>query len=337
VDLDAIPELRPGGWKLYGFADYPLTGTVPKSYLAYGDPFHPATVGYIAKRKKASKKLHVGPVSELECVTEELISSIGRLMPLEVADSRLVRLPVERGSAPDLRFMSRNFIARGVDQLLHGVELVAAYLGSPTEEMNKVFALDDKTQERQFYTVDQLLDVLHWWGRTDAEKRDLQDGFGKMLAFDALVGVQDRHAMNWGGIESIQAPDAPRRFAPLFDTARGLFQDHRESKLEEIDSSGERGAYIAQYAEKSRPVIGCQRPDGHRANHFALIAHSLSEHADALGPPIRLILGAFHIGRVERMLRRKFGRIITKRRVEYILALLEYRRSRLATILRDGT
>ena len=204
VNLRAIPVLEPGGWRLCTLEEVPLTGTVPKNYLAFGDPFGPETVGYIAKKKKSK-----GP-SELDCVTEEIISSIGRLLPIEIAKSRCVRLPsLTPGGPVDVRFMSRNFLRRGDEQLLHGLELVANYLDSNAAEVTEVFHLEEKREERRFYTVDQMLLVLKWWGRTEVERRSLCNSFGRMLAFDALVGAQDRHAMNWGGIECIKDPDAP--------------------------------------------------------------------------------------------------------------------------------
>ena len=57
-----------------------------------------------------------------ECVTEEIISKIGEMLPLEIARSRLVRVKKH-----DVRFLSRNFVIQGQYELLHGIELVAKY------------------------------------------------------------------------------------------------------------------------------------------------------------------------------------------------------------------
>lgn len=75
-----------------------LAGAVPKDYLAYGlpkrsksegseqDPLLIATSGFIAKKGRFS-------AAERECVTEEIISKIGAMLPVKMAKSRLVRIP----------------------------------------------------------------------------------------------------------------------------------------------------------------------------------------------------------------------------------------------------
>ena len=98
VNVRAIPLLPPNGWRLYTLEELPLVGAVPKNYLAYGDPRSPETLGYVAKkgRMKADAR---------ECVTEEIISKIGAMLPVEMARSKLVRI-----SKHDVRFLSQNFV-----------------------------------------------------------------------------------------------------------------------------------------------------------------------------------------------------------------------------------
>jgi hypothetical protein len=87
VNLRAIPPLHPRGWRLYGAEDIALTGAAPKNYLAFGDVRRPDCEAYIAKRG--------GRINgDRDCVTEEIISKIGKALPVRVAASRLVRLPV---------------------------------------------------------------------------------------------------------------------------------------------------------------------------------------------------------------------------------------------------
>jgi hypothetical protein len=95
-----------------------IGGAVPKNYLVFGDLEDPKAPGYIAKQPRV-----YGP---RECVTEHMISCIGRRLPLKVAKSRLVRLERETGE-PELRYLSRNFLVPGKNSLKHGVELVADY------------------------------------------------------------------------------------------------------------------------------------------------------------------------------------------------------------------
>ncbi len=144
----AIPELARGGWRLCTVEEVAVTGTVEKKFLVFGadkDPTSEANVGFIAKKAKRS--------GDLECVTEEPDSN-----------------------PPDIRFMSKNFVRRQCEQLVHGAELVANYVGAPTvEAMGEMFQLDDKAAERKFYTVDAIFEVLLCVGRSAEERKHFLD------------------------------------------------------------------------------------------------------------------------------------------------------------------
>jgi len=72
-------------------------------------------------------------------VTESVISRIGKLLPINLADHELVRFgpPVPR--AADVRFSSRYFLRDGA-VLYHGDELVSFWLGSEQAEVADIFA-----------------------------------------------------------------------------------------------------------------------------------------------------------------------------------------------------
>lgn len=141
VDIRAIRILPHSGWRLWSLKEFPIVGTVPKDYLAYGNPHLPGTLGYIAKRGRMRADAR-------ECVTEEIISKIGAMLPIEIARSKLVRI-----TKHDVRFLSRNFVIREKHELLHGIELVARYFESNTSEVVTVFDLEDKEAEQSFYTI----------------------------------------------------------------------------------------------------------------------------------------------------------------------------------------
>jgi hypothetical protein len=325
VRITRIRPLRRGSWRLLTLQERSLIGAAPKNYLAFGDPDNPATVGYIAKKAK-----NWGP---RECLTEEIISKIGHTLPVRVAHSRLVRLPAEQGRYDEVRFLSEDFIRPG-EALVHGAELMARYLEVSPDELHATFNLDDPVQERRFYSVDNVIVVLKGAARTDAERRLLVDGFGRMIAFDALVGAPDRHALNWGIVEVTTKPAEQWRFAPLFDTARGLFGDHKDHHLDEKASGGKEAEYIKKYAEKSRPVFSCSaRPGGHNANHFDLVAYCLESYDMDIGRPIRHMVRTFSVRRIEKMLRSTFGRLLSPMRRRLIVGLLHYRHLRLKAII----
>lgn len=325
VKINRIRRLRPGGWRYLTLQERSLIGDAPKGYVAFGDPDDPSSECYIAKAPK-----NCGP---RECMTEEIISKIGQTLPVRMARSRLVRLPSGQGRYDDVRFMSRDFIRVG-EALVHGAEIMARFLEVSRDELHTAFNLDDKSQERQFYSVDNVIVVLKAAARSPEERRVLLDGFARMVAFDALVGAPDRHGLNWGIIEVTSAPNTPWRFAPVFDTARGLFWHHEDAHLADALRGARAADYVKNYAEKSRPVFSCSaRPGGQSANHFDLAAYCLERYDMDVGKPIRDMVRGFSLLRIEKMLRFTFGRILSPIRRRAILELLHYRHRRLKVII----
>ena len=295
-----------------------IGGAVPKQVLIFGPRERPQ-LEFIAKKPRKWAR---------EGVTEAMLSTIGKTLPLSMANFRLVRLPTAQ-SEPDIRFMSEVFLKTG-ESLIHGVEIAGRFFEARPDEINRVFHLEDNRREREFYTVDLVLEMLKALGRDDAERKSLISGFGRMVAFDAFVGVQDRHAENWGVVECSLNPSQPMKLSPIYDTARGLFVSHGEDKLEEIDQSGDRQEQIQRYAEKSKPIFGCKCDgDVRTINHFRLIEHMVTELGPYFGRPVRQLVGAIDLRRIEKQLQIKYARIVTRRRMEFIALLLRYRHHRL--------
>ncbi len=322
VNVRAIPLLKPGGWRLVPFGEVSLIGTVPKDYLAYGAPRvvgrtagrHSPSLGdcgYIAKKGRFQADAR-------ECVTEEIISKVGAMLPVRMARSRLVRVAKD-----DVRFLSRDFVHVEHEALRHGIELAAAYFDSTQEEVAATFGLADRKEERQFYTVGNMLTILKALYGEDSGA--LAVDFVKMLAFDAFVGAPDRHGMNWGVLESLDPGGAPVRFAPIFDTARGLFVNHSDADLaRQAERQGQ--GFVERYALRSRPILSVGGAVSQ--NHFGLVTGIAREHPD-LFPAMRAVFDAVSVPTIERMLQRRFRRIITQRRLRLIVDLLEFRIRRL--------
>ncbi len=138
VNVRAISILQKTGWRLLSLDEFPTVGTVPKNYLSYGNPELPGGFGYFAKKGRSQADAR-------ECVTEEIISKIGAILPLEIARSKLVRI-----AKNDVRFLSRNFVVRGQYELRHGIELVAQYFETNPDDVESVFNLQDKEAEQNF-------------------------------------------------------------------------------------------------------------------------------------------------------------------------------------------
>ena len=248
---------------------------------------------------------------------------------------KLVRLSTTpdspSGARQDLgvRFMSRYFL-RPHEELLHGIELIAIWLQASPREVEEVFAPRGK-EEQMFYTVEMVHSVLTDLAKR-GEGRSLVAAFSRMLAYDALLGVNDRHAMNWGLIRDTTG-QSPLRFAPLFDTARGLFWHHRDEDLARHDARGERAAVVEQYAGGSRPLFGCAAAGhGDLLNHFEIVEFLLAAGAPEFRPALNQVIAAFNPGWVTATLNRTFGPLLRRRRLEWIDSLLRFRHARLVSL-----
>ena len=314
VCIENIPYLE-DGFRVAGGDEFALIGDAPKVYLishAAGE-----AQAYIAKAARRE-----GPI---ECVTEYLITRISRHLPLRTAEGRLVRLRTT-SAEPDVRFLSRQFLNRSSgEQLVHGSELVARCFEIKGEEL---FREVPKGHEWSFYTVD-LIDQVLGNVATHGEGPELRAAFARMMAFDAIVGANDRHPQNWGVITTARTV-GHLRFAPVFDTARGLFWNHHDPRLEKWDNEGSRNAKIEHYANRSVPLIGLEKSV--RPNHFDVIAEMA---ADArFRAPIVQVLRGYNPDAVTRLLHNEFRRLLSRRRLEYIDALLRFRHAKLKEVSR---
>ena len=155
--------------------DFTIGGAAPKVFIVFETPI-PLQEAYIAK---APSK---GNSTACECITEHLISCIGRMLPLKVAESRLAILP--GGPVPDVRFMSRYFLKTG-EALRHGIELVASCFNLPRAQMAQEIP-PGAPEERRFYTVDLIAEVLSQVARNPLE-RDRGDEMSLIVSLKDVI------------------------------------------------------------------------------------------------------------------------------------------------------
>jgi hypothetical protein len=197
---------------------------------------------YIAKK--------AGRNGRMETLTEYLLNVIGLRIGLKVAEPLIA---VREG---ELRFMSKKFHSQ--DELLqHGHEFLAQFYSD-----REIACIQrNSREERTLYSISNVITGLEAAYLETADR--FVRPFVKMLFFDALVGCQDRHFKNWGIIRSVKG-DRQDHFAPIFDTARGLFWEYSTARLREFsETESER------YTRRSRPPIGDFQ--GKRVTHFALV------------------------------------------------------------------
>ncbi|WP_127137597.1 HipA domain-containing protein [Flagellimonas oceanensis] len=191
-----------------------------------------------------------------ESITEQLISDIGRWLGFLLADSKLCVL------GGQIRFLSKYFLSRNKEQLYHGANLYAGYLND--EQFVDEVELAQQTQS--FFTVNFTKETLsHFFEDT---KEELFARFMEMLFFDALVGNNDRHMYNWGVIRDLFGIKNAK-YAPIYDSARGLLWNYTEKKIDNILNSGQTKLSIESYCNASRPKIGVEGKS--KINHFTLI------------------------------------------------------------------
>jgi HipA-like C-terminal domain len=246
-----IKPLRKGGYTVESTAKRSIHGDAPKSFICIKEyiPGHSNArqarwPGYIAK--VGSKRYPV------ESLTEHLLTRIGQVLGAHIADSKL------RMVAGQVRFLSKYFLSKN-NSLVHGLEIFRRHLD---DEMVKDIA--EARQEQEFYTFQTVVAAIN--DIYPNHLRVIMEGMVEMLAFDAIVGNNDRHPLNWGVIVPIAKARAIQ-FAPIFDTARGMFWNLDDSQLEKITANQDS---MEGYTNRSYPQIGWDKCP--RINHFDLVS-----------------------------------------------------------------
>lgn len=242
--------------------DLTVSGDAPKDFIRAYEPgktvrkSNPKTwTPYIAK---CAKKWYPN-----ESITEYLLNRLGFALGLDVAKSRLV-IDEEHGR---LRFLSEYFLG-SKEKLEHGAEIFAGYLSSDTNLVDEI-EKDRKTVRALFTFQFAECAIRHRFGHGDEGKRLIED-FVRMLCFDAITGNNDRHSYNWGIICDLSSKKAPR-FAPVYDSARGLFWNEHEQKLLGFSDKHKLGTTkLEKYVKDSMPRIGWEGLEDQ--NHFDLSA-----------------------------------------------------------------
>jgi hypothetical protein len=218
-----------------------------------------------------------------------------------------------------VRFLSRYFLRPTTESLVHGIEVFKHYLD---EEMVQEIA--DARAEQEFYTFQTVCAAMEYTFKDDW--KELMNGLTEMLAFDALVGHNDRHPANWGIIVPIRSGARPR-FSPIYDTARALFWNDTEVKVaNRLTNADSFDAYV----RGSRPQIGWDNVG--KIDHFGLIRR-INKEFPQYGPIFAKFCELRLLDRVEEMLERDFYRMMSSERIELIGRCLRRRHQLLAEAL----
>ncbi|MBL9118169.1 MAG: HipA domain-containing protein [Verrucomicrobiaceae bacterium] len=300
-----LPSLKKGKFHLLEAA---VAGDAPKDFLRiyqYGHGRRSRPCSWLAWIAKVGHKYYPN-----ESITEHLLTRVGQSLGLKVADSQLMWF---RGQ---LRFLSRYFLRPKCESLVHGAEIFAGYL----EDRAFVEEVELKDEARNLFTfqfVEQALENRfpdHW--------ENLLREFTRLLAFDAIVGNNDRHFYNWGVIVDVTGKRPPA-FSPIFDTARALYWNTTESRLAEIArDKNRRKSHQSKYVERCYPKTGW---DGVTSpNHFGLI-RAICEGRPALREVLQEIPVAPLTNQLRVLLTSEFRKLISPLRADFMLECLDRR------------
>lgn len=260
VSEKLIPHLRANTFWLD--SEYTIPGDAPKDFLrAY-------EYGVAKKRNARAWPAHIAKLGHKwypnESITEQLMTRVGQYFGVVVADTSLRRVHGE------IRLLSRYFLGPA-EQLVHGAEIIDSYV----DEDGFVRALEHEREDRDMLTF-QVVEEAMARVFPKACHGPLMDGFVTMLVFDAIVGNHDRHYLNWGVIRHATGR-VPPRFAPVFDTARGMFWNWSDRKVvaTALKPPNKRMEAVDAYIHQSKPKIGW---DGERPNHIELVSMIAGHH-----------------------------------------------------------
>ena len=227
-----------------------ITGDAPKDFITDSEyrPGHRShrqrTESYIAK---VGSKWY--PV---ESITEQLITRIGQIYGMRIADSKLRLIDGQ------VRFMSKYFLDRNSEQLTHGAEIFELVLGKENYR-----ELAEQRREREFFSFQIVEEAVQYSFAEHTVK--IMRGFVEMLTFDALIGHNDRHPYNWGVVVPLYK-NRPPRFAPVYDTARALFWNVPERRVRQMLTDH---LQFVKYVKLCAPPIGWDQQA--RIDFFRLI------------------------------------------------------------------
>ena len=259
-----IPLLKE---KDYFIKIIPLDGDAPKEFIkAY---FYEE--GSTVRRIKSSSWIpFIAKTAQKwyphESVVEYMINRIGQVLGLHMNEIKLVR------ASRQVRFLSRYFLSED-ETLIHGAEICGQYLSD--DEMAKAIAEDRRTA-RELFTFEFIQNAIRMVFPNCFE--EILHNLVKMIVFDGLVGNNDRHFYNWGVIDTKKKTSKLPRFAPLYDSARGLLwnvsdqdiiADYASYRHYLKDTTGKHGNKIVNYVRDAAPRISIE--GNQKATHIELI------------------------------------------------------------------
>ena len=243
-----------------------------------------------------------------ESVVEFMINKIGIELGLNMNEVKLVVANTQ------IRFLSRYF-RKSNEVLVHGAEICGEYLDD--RDMASQIANNRKTS-RELFTFEFICKAIQSVFPEGCD--DLILDFVRMITFDAIVGNNDRHFYNWGVISTVKKGLKKPKFAPIYDSARGLMwnesehnivKHHKNIKLE--------GKKLVNYIEQAKPRVSTETDSD--VNHFQLLTFIKNQKKE-YSEIITELVSKSNEQRVLKMLEREIYQYFSKERKELITQIL---------------
>lgn len=290
----------------YRVVDVSIPGDAPKQMLRvyeYGHGHRSRPSSWPHFIAKGGQKAYPN-----ESITEHFVTRVGQTLGMRIADSKLMWI------GGQIRFLSRYFLKEG-QSLIHGAEIFSGYLAQDTTFVQEVEAKGFSSQIFTFQVAQTALKTEYppYW-------MEIMLGLVRLLAFDAIVGNNDRHYINWGVVKSVTGK-GPVSFAPVYDTARALLWNIIESNLQiwEEDDIERR---IDGYVRGSRPKMGWDGASD--LSHFDLVRRIALSDA-TYRAVLQAMTPSAALPAVRQLLKGEFARLFSPLRARIVLRCLEKR------------
>jgi len=198
-----------------------VTGDAPKVIVR----IHDRKEGrHYFKRNKHRWSIYIAKTGHkwypVESLTEYLLNLLGKDFGLNMAESSVAMI------GGQLRFLSKYFLSSQWEELVHGADIFAGFLG----DRELVEQIEEQALSRDLFTLQFVENAVEYL--FPFQKDEIMNSLVRLLLYDAWVGNNDRHFYNWGIVRSIRQSFTPY-FSPVYDTARGLFWNDDEDKIED--------------------------------------------------------------------------------------------------------
>lgn len=298
-----------------------MDGDAPKNFVrvyAYGKVRRDTPRKWPAYIAKVGHKWYPN-----ESITEHLLTRIGQLLDLKMARSSL------RSAHGQIRFLSRYFLSPK-QNLVHGTEIFAGYL----EDEAFVKEVERAGADRDLFTFQFVHKAIR--SEFPDQESSILEAYTRMLVFDAIVGNNDRHHYNWGVVVHPHPEHTPY-FSPIYDSARGLFWNDPEEKLQGIEQDPDPNrlpAFLDRYIKNSRPKTGWEGKNN--LNHVSLIGNIYKDYP-VLRPALVNLCDPRLVQKMQEVLDSEFNLLMSALRRRMILRCLQRRLELLSDALQTGS